>query len=487
MYPSEPIKQAYCIVIGDGDIGKLVTLQADSYQLPDRFIVYVDGVVVIDTGYIGQFQYRNRGYLWNTIGSFSRGKFTESLFRKIDPITKKIYPFVDQSHLSDGYPRVLVNNTPSVFSFTKATRTNVAYVDVYGPMNYKGLVLPDGEVDNWITKWEFNLRCPGLTPTPTPTRTQTPTKTPTRTQTPTKTPTNTPTISTTPTNTPTRTQTPTNTQTSTNTQTPTNTQTRTQTPTNTSTNTQTPTQTPTQTEPRGEVVYGYNCPCDTLVVNGQYKSIALCRQVCSCDKPLDLVLVIDDSGSIGISNFRIMRDSIKKLIALLKPNMAVNTSSSVGLLVGIAKFATEAYTVSTLSNNTTELHASIDNIVHSFGVTNLYAGLLEANEILLGSSVNRSEVTKKIIVFTDGDPNRPLRNPSLGDNEDGRFFAENAAKQLKDDGVEIIVVGINLNSNQGAVNFLKDVIASRPELAYYSSEFQLTDEFINNLLKASCE
>jgi len=284
IYPSEPIKQGYCVIIGDGQIGKLVTLEADSYQLPDRYIVYVDGAVVIDTGYIGQFQFGGRGFLWNTIGAFSRGKFTESLFRKTDPITKKIYPFVDQSHLSDGYPRVLVNNAPSVYSFTKITRTNVAYVDVYGPMNYPNLVLPDGSVDNWVTKWEFNLKCPGLTPTPTPTRTQTPTATPTRSQTPTRTITNTPTKTQTPTTTktptvtPTLSSTPTNTPTNTNTITPTITPTLSSTPTNTPTNTNTPTPTPSRIP--GEIVYGYNCPCNTLVVNGQYTSVALCRQIC---------------------------------------------------------------------------------------------------------------------------------------------------------------------------------------------------------------
>jgi uncharacterized protein (TIGR02145 family) len=96
--------------------------------------------------------------------------------------------------------------------------------------------------------------CPDVTPTPTPTITETPTQTPTPTIT--ETPTQTPTITETPTQTPTNTATPTNTVTPTNTttptktptQTPTNTPTLTKTPTNTPTLTKTPTNTPTLTK-----------------------------------------------------------------------------------------------------------------------------------------------------------------------------------------------------------------------------------------------
>jgi hypothetical protein len=95
----------------------------------------------------------------------------------------------------------------------------------------------------------------GLTPTPTPTNTETPTQTPTNTETPTQTPTETPTQTATSTETPTQTPTETPTQTATETsglsptptQTPTVTPTETPTQTPTETITQTPTETPTQT------------------------------------------------------------------------------------------------------------------------------------------------------------------------------------------------------------------------------------------------
>jgi hypothetical protein len=84
-----------------------------------------------------------------------------------------------------------------------------------------------------------------ITPTPTPTNTETPTNTPTISETPTNTPT--PTITETPTNTPTNTPTPTVTDTPTPTPTISETPTNTPTPTVTDTPTQTPTETPTPT------------------------------------------------------------------------------------------------------------------------------------------------------------------------------------------------------------------------------------------------
>jgi hypothetical protein len=94
---------------------------------------------------------------------------------------------------------------------------------------------------------------PQVTPTDTPTLTETPTLTPTSTPTVTNTPTNSPTSTATTTNTPTFTNTPTDTATETPTETATNTPTPTNSPTETPTLTNTPTNTPTMT----------NTPTDT--------------------------------------------------------------------------------------------------------------------------------------------------------------------------------------------------------------------------------
>ena len=115
---------------------------------------------------------------------------------------------------------------------------------------------PIDEIATVSSPYAGCIECLGsITPTPTPTNTETPTVTPTNTETPTVTPTNTETPTVTPTNTETPTVTPTESETPTPTITPTNTETPTVTPTEsetptptiTPTNTETPTVTPTVT------------------------------------------------------------------------------------------------------------------------------------------------------------------------------------------------------------------------------------------------
>jgi hypothetical protein len=114
----------------------------------------------------------------------------------------------------------------------------------------------------------------GLPETATPTISITPTRTPTISVTPTKTPTVSPTIGASITPTLTKTIAPTTTPTIT----PSNTIGVSITPSTTITPTVTPTRTPTRTPQ--QVTFGYNCPCDSLVPNGQYPTLGICLAVC---------------------------------------------------------------------------------------------------------------------------------------------------------------------------------------------------------------
>jgi hypothetical protein len=126
-----------------------------------------------------------------------------------------------------------------IFTFTGSTPS--------GCYTYNGIGTPPvvDYVSTVSTLYAGCVECLGsITPTPTPTNTETPTVTPTNTETPTVTPTNTETPTVTPTNTETPTVTPTNTETPTVTPT----ESETPTPTITPTNTETPTVTPTESE-----------------------------------------------------------------------------------------------------------------------------------------------------------------------------------------------------------------------------------------------
>lgn len=125
------------IAVSLGSSTGTVTLTYDPDGAPDRFIVYWNNNVVIDTGY------RSNNVLTYDFGRPGRSSFTSSLTGKTDPILGVTYPNTT-NFPDDGYPRV--TQTASA-SFTKnlASPTS-ALVKVYGPMN--------------STIWNFTLSCP---------------------------------------------------------------------------------------------------------------------------------------------------------------------------------------------------------------------------------------------------------------------------------------------------------------------------------------
>lgn len=144
----------YTIQINNG-LGP-ISLNYNTFSIPDRFVVEFDGVIVIDTGYVGDASYNGdlTALSLPTVTGPGKGKAT----------------------------------------FLKTTGTETLTVTVYAPLAG--------------TVWEFEVQCASIetpTPTKTPTQTPTPTKTPDGTPTSTATPTSTPTptVTETPTCTPT--------------------------------------------------------------------------------------------------------------------------------------------------------------------------------------------------------------------------------------------------------------------------------------------
>jgi hypothetical protein len=129
-YPTEQ-----SVLLGTG-IGE-VTLQFNAINNPDRFIVYYDNDVVIDTGY--------RGGETLDFGGGNRPFFIDALTGKIDPILATTYPDVT-NFPDDGFPRVGSpgNGTSSFFKLT--ANPAIAQVRVYAP--------------GAGTAWDWNLGCP---------------------------------------------------------------------------------------------------------------------------------------------------------------------------------------------------------------------------------------------------------------------------------------------------------------------------------------
>ena len=191
----------YTVTIDVGNGTGNVTLSYNAINIPDRFQVYWNGILQIDTGFVSSC------FTTNTCSSFNA---------QLNAL---------------GYPNVSGPNGSATFNKTTQSPSVITVV-VTAPLQ--------------DTAWNATLGCPS-DPTPTPTAAVTSTPTPTTTTTLTATPTPTPTTTTTLTATPTPTPTTTTTLTATPTQTPTTTTTLTRTPTQTPTTTTTLTATPTQT------------------------------------------------------------------------------------------------------------------------------------------------------------------------------------------------------------------------------------------------
>jgi hypothetical protein len=114
------------------------TFEYSAYTVADRFILYYDNVILLDTGHIGSFVY--------DYDQMYRENFTEHLAGKIDPITNLEYPNINVTNSApDGYPFVNPINE-GLFSFVKTSTTEVIKIEVYScaPLNI----------------WTFKLNCP---------------------------------------------------------------------------------------------------------------------------------------------------------------------------------------------------------------------------------------------------------------------------------------------------------------------------------------
>ena len=120
-----------------------------------------------------------------------------------------------------------------------------------------------------------------------------------------------------------------------------------------------------------------------------------------CNAGLDIVFVLDASGSVGSSNFVIMRDFVKSIIS----NFEIGADKT---RVGVIRYASSASIVISLGsvNNASLLNTSIDNIAFTGGGTATHLALNLLEDAFSNARTNEG-VPRVAIVFTDGVSNSP--------------------------------------------------------------------------------
>ena len=120
-----------------------------------------------------------------------------------------------------------------------------------------------------------------------------------------------------------------------------------------------------------------------------------------CTSGLDIVFVLDSSGSIGGSNFITMKTFVKNVVS----NFEIGDSKT---RVGIIRYSSSASIILPLGaiNTTTQLSNFIDNVGYSSGGTATHSAL---NLLPTAFSTARTDqgIPRVAIVFTDGRSNSP--------------------------------------------------------------------------------
>jgi len=116
------------------------------------------------------------------------------------------------------------------------------------------------------------------------------------------------------------------------------------------------------------------------------------------DCPTDIIFVLDESGSIGSSNFGLMKSILSHLVSRLDIDSG-NTR------VGLVTYSTNIGTGFNLSahSSVASVQSAISSLIYSGGGTNTDAALAYVRTTMLTSAAgDRSNVPNVVVLLTDG-------------------------------------------------------------------------------------
>jgi len=173
-----------------------------------------------------------------------------------------------------------------------------------------------------------------------------------------------------------------------------------------------------------------------------------------CTGQLDLMLVLDRSGSINSSELQILKNAANAFVTALSPTAS-------GTHIGQTSFSTNGTLDLHLTDDESAVHGAINGLSSS-GFTNLKEGIELATAELDDLHVHeRPTAPDVMVIITDGAPNRPTGDPA-GD-------AAAAADAARADSIEIFVVGIGVSTSTEA--YLKADIADDDSHYFAAGDF----------------
>lgn len=194
-----------------------------------------------------------------------------------------------------------------------------------------------------------------------------------------------------------------------------------------------------------------------------------CASKIQCGSAMDVVLVIDTSGSITPSDYVKEQNYVKSVV----------TSFDVGVYgvhIGFITFSTAANIRLNLTYNEPLLLSTIDSTIQDKGETNIAGGIYAGIDVFNWGS--RSNVPKVMIFLTDGAANLP-GTPINAANE--MVAAANLAKGSSNN-ILIYAIGVGPQADPNQLS----LIASGPSYISTVSDFQALSSTLASILQTVC-
>lgn len=211
----------------------------------------------------------------------------------------------------------------------------------------------------------------------------------------------------------------------------------------------------------------------TCLANGTWShSPPTCRSGSAVDRSLhpadsvlalDMIFVMDTSGSVGLSDF----NSIKSFVHKMAKEFVISRDST---NMGAIAFGTSVYVISELSSSRTAFLDSVSNFQYKSGMAITTAALLKADSMFTSSTRSGSRLKRVLILITDGRSNSHPRRP------------EEVVPQLASHSVERFAFGVG-NAYQPEIN----AIASPPTDAHVFNvtDFSVFHEFADAIIPST--
>lgn len=203
---------------------------------------------------------------------------------------------------------------------------------------------------------------------------------------------------------------------------------------------------------------------DFLVSLSALSSTSNLKEMVKTSQPLDIVLVLDTSGSMSASKMTNLKNAANNFIdATAENNRGLEQNQQTRL--AIVQFASGANTRQQLNYVTDQNAQQYKNTINGFranGATYAEEGLQRAQSVL--DRGGRADVQQIVIFFTDGEPNH--RN---GFDNEVAAEAVNTAHEMKQSGTIIYAIGVmngadaSVTDDDGFNEYMNGVSSNYPD------------------------